>query len=364
MSLINQMLRDLEQRRATEQQQSNAILRGLSGQGGDGRRGQQRMWLLGGAILGVATMAAGAYLLWPRPPLPSTPTVVATPAAPPVAVITAAPPAPAAVAMPETAAPAAAAMPEAVEESGPAEEPVAAPEAVAPMTPPPVPAPAASASVTPEVTIAKAVPSPANRSIKQPHPPSLQERLGRALALLRAGKGGEGETALRAILREAASQRDARVALAGLLFGAGRLVEAEEVLSTGVQLHPHDPQLVLLLARLRLEQGNEAAAITLLEQAAPAQPPADYLALLAALYQRAARYPASIDAYRQALSLDPAQAAWWLGLAISLEGGGEEAAAREAYGRALAGQLASPLRGYAQSRLRTLLPAAPASPLD
>ncbi len=52
---------------------------------------------------------------------------------------------------------------------------------------------------------------------------------------------------------------------------------------------------------------------------------------MAALYQQERQYTLAMGTYRQLLEVEPDKAVWWLGLGISLEGGGRSADALVAY---------------------------------
>jgi hypothetical protein len=83
---------------------------------------------------------------------------------------------------------------------------------------------------------------------------------------------------------------------------------------------PNDSDLRLTLARAQLQSGDARKAVATLEQSPPqlAQEPA-YYALLAACYQQTAQWKKSAALYEQLTQLRPTQAAWQLGLGIALE---------------------------------------------
>jgi Putative Zn-dependent protease, contains TPR repeats len=211
----------------------------------------------------------------------------------------------------------------------------------------PVPRPAARPASAP-VAVEKTV---------RPPTPQLQAETEyqRGVNALRGGNQAAAETALRTALRLDGEHLLARETLAAVLLGAGRLIEADEVLEQGRRQFARNPTLALLLARLRVEQGQTGAAVTILEQtlhAATAR--ADYLAFLAALYQRELRYEESIESYGRALALQPQQASWWVGMGISLENAGRRADAVKAYEQAAAGALPPQLQDHVRNRLKAL----------
>ena len=80
----------------------------------------------------------------------------------------------------------------------------------------------------------------------------------------------------------------------------------------------------------------------------------EYLALMAAIFQRAGQHADAARAYRQAVTAQPRQGKWWLGMAISLEAVNNPKAAREAYHRAATSGLDGNLKQYAEQRLAAL----------
>ncbi len=147
-----------------------------------------------------------------------------------------------------------------------------------------------------------------------------------------------------------------REGLVGLYLSQGRNVEAGELLAKGLEYHPGYGQFALLAARLQMENGQTAAALAILEKALEADnQSADFLAFLAALYQREKLYDKSVAAYQRALTLQPRNAVWWMGIGISLEGAGKPKEALTAYREARkSGNLPPNLAQYVEGRLQVL----------
>ncbi|HEX22016.1 MAG TPA: tetratricopeptide repeat protein [Chromatiales bacterium] len=162
-----------------------------------------------------------------------------------------------------------------------------------------------------------------------------EQALRRGVGLLGQGRQAEAELALREALQIDPRQLRARETLAALYFNSGRLSEAQTLLTEGVRLSPRAAGLVQFYARLMADQGELDMALTVLQRARPPleQNP-DYHALLAALYQRAGRHEPAAWTYRQLLARRGTQAAWWMGLGISLEALGDSAPALEAFVKA------------------------------
>jgi len=148
---------------------------------------------------------------------------------------------------------------------------------------------------------------------------------------------------------------DAREFLAGLLMQQQRWQDAEQLLTAGLQRIPDSIELNRMLARIKVEQGQDDLAIALLEKPTSQQPDARSEALLGLLYQRQGQYQDSAEYYRQALRQQPSQGKWWLGLAISLEAQQEWTEASKAYRLAASStNLEVALRNYAHQRRKAI----------
>lgn len=196
---------------------------------------------------------------------------------------------------------------------------------------------------------------------KTPRPLSPAARAEQAFAdglqALKQNQWRSAEQQLRAALQADPDHLRARESLAGLLLRQDRRRQAEQVLATGLETHPQTPSLARLYARLILDRGQIDTAIRVLETAlVNAVNDAEYLALLAGIYQRSQHYAEAASSYRAALALESGRAAWWLGLGLALEGRGEAQEAAGAYRSALAKPgLNAAARRYARERLDQLL---------
>lgn len=370
MSLINEMLRDLDQRRAA----GGADAAGVQVV----RRESPAPRLLLAVLLTLATsalLAAGVWWLWLRSVSPAPQSALqeerAVPARPSdraargtgpapeeqgpaqpapglaLAAERPAPPPDDPVAGPDTspsaAQPAPAATPQAAQPAGEAEEPAEARAA----RPDPEPA----AEPAPRETPPEAV------VVKRPAAPSadMLYREGREHAA--AGRWSAAADRFAAALDKAPELHAARLALVDALLRTGRAAGARRVLEEGMRLAPAQHAFVKQYAGLLLAGGDPQAALAALEEAAapaPAEDP-EWHSLKANLLQRLGRHAEAGTLYGTLLRLDPGRGVWWAGLAISLDqqGRGEEALA--AYRRAqAAGGLAPSLAAYVNERVAAL----------
>jgi MSHA biogenesis protein MshN len=177
-----------------------------------------------------------------------------------------------------------------------------------------------------------------------------------AADLLQKGRMGQAEKHLRQALMVDATHTRSRELLAGLMLQQGHWREAQELLEQGIDAVPAHYPFAQLLARVHVEHGADHKALAVMEQgrrAAAGSP--EYLAFLAALYQRAGRHEDAVKAYRETTALNPQEGRWWLGLGISLEAVQDRTAAADAYQRAIqSGVLGDKLQQYARQRLAVL----------
>lgn len=195
------------------------------------------------------------------------------------------------------------------------------------------------------------------KQVRQPTPREQAENEYRkATASLHQGRLADAQEGFQAALDLHPGHHGARQALVGLLLEGRKLGEVERVLQEGVGLAPAQIGFATTLARLQVDRGDNATAIATLQKSLDyAQGSPDYLAFLAALLQRAQRHNEAIEQFQAALRLRPASGVWLLGLGMSLQALNRTAEAQEAYQRAKATNSLNPeLAAFADQRLRQL----------
>lgn len=335
MSVINQMLRDLDAREANAQERVGLPprLRTLP-PAKVARAAQWRMLVLGIGIGAALAGVAAGFFRQADMASPAPAAVSAVPVAP-----VAAPPAPS-LALP--------ALPPVV---------VAADAADAqPPTPPPEPVrvPAKPAAARPAVPAKSVIAAPESKAVPAtaaaPSPEPAEARIdkrskggppGREVAETEYRKGmlaaGNGDNAaalqsLRRALELEPHFPKARQALLSVLAGGKHWAEVRQVAADGLALDPARSDWASILARLQHDQGDSAAALETLERhAAFATRDADYQGLLAYLLQKQQRHAEAVPRYQAALALRPGEGRWWYGLGLALEAAGRGGEAREAY---------------------------------
>jgi MSHA biogenesis protein MshN len=354
MSLINQVLRDLDKRQAAKAEAAPAAVKTPKLPPAKATALQRAgRWGVGIVATGAAVVAGGVAqgsIQWPGQQA-----VVAAPAPIPVPVPVAVDPAPRAVEV-AVPAPAVAPLPKPKQDTRVATAaPTSRPAFVAPRS-----EPKTSMRDLPAVP-ASAVPATTARIDKRMTDRTPQERAEahyqRGVIAHQAGQINDSADAFVAALREDPRYAPARQAQAGLLIGQSRLDDALALLQEGIALTPQQPILALMLARLQAERNDLAAAADTLKLALPgATRNAEYLGFHAAILQRASRHAEASEQFGAALRLAPANSVWWMGLGISLAATGQNDAAREAFMRAkTTGALPAEAGQYVELRLRQML---------
>lgn len=181
-----------------------------------------------------------------------------------------------------------------------------------------------------------------------------------ALKMIRAGKVSEAVSQLQTFIRDMPQALASRETLAGMLLSQGQLESAAILLDQGLARVPDHLAFVKLQARVLMASDQYGDALAVLENRY--QGPQDnmledweFLSLLAPLYQRQERHIESVRVFRKLLDLNPEQAQWWIGQAISLEALGMREDALAAYLRSTRiPSIDARLKKYADARIGLL----------
>jgi MSHA biogenesis protein MshN len=232
----------------------------------------------------------------------------------------------------------------------------------------PAPKPEAKAAKPPAVAAPKPAPPPQLRASIAPDSGRIDKRVGaapreraetefqRAMAQVNQGRMAEGMDGLRAAIAADPSYEVARQTLISLLLETRRTDEAASALQEALAINPGNVGFAMLLARIRVERGDLAGGLALLQKyEAAGRNNAEHHAFVAALYQRLGRHAEAIDQYLVALRINSGSGAWWVGLGISQEAAGHRKEAAESFRRAKAsGVLSADLVAYVDQRLKQL----------
>ena len=196
-----------------------------------------------------------------------------------------------------------------------------------------------------------------DKRVRQPTVQQLAEgEYRKATVALHAGRTAEARAGFESALQRYPQHVGARQALFGVLIEAKQMQEAERILQEGLDLAPNQIGFAMAMARLQVDRGDAAVAIeTLQRSAGHAAGSPEYAAFLAALLHREKRYAEAVDQFVAALRLKPNTAVWLLGLGMSLQALDRNAEAREAFTRArAAGTLSPSLQAFVDERLAAL----------
>ncbi|MFB2865410.1 tetratricopeptide repeat protein [Aeromonas sp. MdU4] len=150
----------------------------------------------------------------------------------------------------------------------------------------------------------------------------------------------------------------AREQLAGLLYGEGRLTEARQLLEEGIRIEPQQADFRLLLARLAISEGQQQQALGWLSGYQPdLASNMDYYATWAGLTQELGQNADAANLYVKLLRQQPDQGRWWLGLGVAEDGQGHSQRALDAYRNALLhGNLGEASTSWLEQRIGQLTP--------
>lgn len=209
-----------------------------------------------------------------------------------------------------------------------------------------------------QTVVAQAVTPPVKtrKKVKPKKTQPVKSSYQKARSLLSNGRLAEAESELRQILASHSTHLSARELLAGLLIRDGRQAEANRIVDEGLKIKPDQPGLALIKARLLSESGQTAQAVSLLERTLPAGKNAViHLSTLGALYQQQGDHEKAVQSYKAVLEIQPELASAWVGAGISLESLGEYKRALGAYQQAAQSRdLSRVLSKYVKQRMASL----------
>jgi len=137
---------------------------------------------------------------------------------------------------------------------------------------------------------------------------------------------------LQRALRENSLHGASRQLLVKVLLQSGRVDDAMRTLKEGLQEQPAQIAWAMSLARLEVDRGNLETAWNTLDQSLPAAGrSADYQGFAGHVLHRLGRFKEAAKRYQAASEIAPMDGRWWLGLGLALEADGQPEAARESF---------------------------------
>ncbi|TCK16871.1 tetratricopeptide repeat protein [Thiogranum longum] len=184
---------------------------------------------------------------------------------------------------------------------------------------------------------------------------TAQRHYNRAQGLLKNGNLHAATVALQSALELEPGRTDTRIQLAGLWLQQGLADKAHGLLQSGYQTDPGSTPLAVAYTRLLADRQEYASALEILTPVLNKNGTSpDLLALSAGIHYRLGQYRTSANQYRAALSLHPEQGVWWMGLGVSLEHDRKPAEALAAYRKAQMTSLNLVLRKFITGRINAL----------
>lgn len=198
----------------------------------------------------------------------------------------------------------------------------------------------------PVSTPAKLIKTPALESI-------LVEQYRKAINAAENNQTDNAISQLSDLLKVDPTYNEARVSLIALLINYNQNTKAKKIIEEGLNIDPEYPVFIELKSRIFALEGKNAEALNLLQSLSPPiNENLEYYALMAALYEKTNNNALAVQLYRQLIGINSNDGSLWLGLGVSLDKLGQNQAARDAYKKAIAqGKLSVDSIKYIQDRL-------------
>jgi MSHA biogenesis protein MshN len=175
-------------------------------------------------------------------------------------------------------------------------------------------------------------------SRKQLTPHELaKQKLKRAEQALANNDISQAEHLFEDVLLVMPEHNSARKQLAALWFGRQAYSDALNLLSQGIRLSPNDSEFRVMKARVYLQQNQARQAFNTLNYMPRVNEVIDveYQSIRATTAQQLNEFTFAVEAYQVLVSIEPSAARWWLGLAVALDSNSKFEQATNAYQTAL-----------------------------
>jgi len=182
----------------------------------------------------------------------------------------------------------------------------------------------------------------------------IAQKLTKAEKAINANQLSKAEQLFEEVLIIEPEQHQARKKLAALWFGRKAFNDAINLLSQGIALAPNNSEFRSMVANIFLQQGNLTQAYKSLRPLADLQQQT-YQLLIANISQQLSEYDAAIKAYKILLAMQPGNSRWHLGLAIVYDKNSQFVLAVDEYSLALENRsLSSDSSQFANQRIQAL----------
>lgn len=181
-----------------------------------------------------------------------------------------------------------------------------------------------------------------------------KKKISQAEQAMEVNELAKAESLFEEVLLLLPEHETARKQLAALWYGKKAYQDAINLLSQGIALAPQAEEMRLMSARIYFEQGQARQALNMLTPVSNSQR-VELLALLANIAAQLNEHQKAGDAYRKLLDIESSVGRWWLGLAVSLDSQGQFKQASNAYSQAIVtGNLSNSTMQFARQRLSEL----------
>ncbi len=197
------------------------------------------------------------------------------------------------------------------------------------------------------------VPAPSlTISRTQLSPQALAEnKISQAEQAMERNDLAKAESLFEEVLLVVPEHETARKQLAALWYGKKYYQDAVNLLSQGIAIAPQAQEMRLMSARIYYEQGQARDAFNILSPVQHSNS-TEIQALLASTAAELNEHVNAINAYRKLITLEPDVGRWWLGLAVSLDSTAKFELASDAYKQAIASNnLSTAAIQFARQRL-------------
>lgn len=179
----------------------------------------------------------------------------------------------------------------------------------------------------------------------------VAQKLEKAQRAINGQKIAEAESLFEEVLLLKPSHQYARKQLAALWYGRKSYQAAINLLQQGIANVSDNAEYRLMQARIYNELGRYQQAFETLS-VLPNEANNDYQAMLANTAQQLGKHQEAISAYGYLAKNEPTNARWWLGLAISYDSNSQFSKAIDSYKLAIIKQgLSANTRAFAQQRI-------------
>ncbi|OUR59940.1 hypothetical protein A9Q74_15495 [Colwellia sp. 39_35_sub15_T18] len=182
----------------------------------------------------------------------------------------------------------------------------------------------------------------------------VTQKLVNAEKAINSNQITKAETLFEDVLIIEPSNKQARKKLAALWFGRKAYQQAVNLLSQGIALDKRDSELRMLKAQIQLQQGQHKGAYHTLK-ALPDLKQQDYQVMLANVAQQVNAYESAIKAYQTLIKMHSYSGKWHLGLAIVYDKNSQFRLAEKEYALALSkSDLSTASAEFAAQRMQAL----------